>query len=187
MREPAPARAGAPPSETLRGVLAYVALGSNLGDRLETLRAAGRRIDALLGLRVLRASRVYETAAVGPPQPDYLNAVLEIDACKSPRAHLLALQAIEAALGRDRSREVRWGPRPIDLDLLWQGGLRLSRPGLELPHPRLTERSFVLAPLCDLAPDLVISGRTARDWFEARPAEERASLRPVGTLVSPAG
>lgn len=166
----------------LRGVLAYVALGSNLGDRLSMLQEAARRIDTAFGLRVRRASRVYETAPVGPPQPDYLNAVLEVDCCRSPRSHLQELLRIERELGRDRSREVRWGPRPIDLDLLWQGGLSLSLPGLELPHPRLVERSFVLTPLCDLAPDLVIEGRKARDWLASRPAEERAGVRPVGSL-----
>lgn len=164
------------------GVLAYVALGSNLGDRQAKLAEARRRIDATLGLRVLRASRVYETAAVGPPQPDYLNAVLEVRACRGPRGHLRSLQAIERALGRDRSTEVRWGPRPIDLDLLWQAGLRISLPGLELPHPRLHERSFVLAPLCELAPELVIEGRTVREWLASRPEEERASVRPVGNF-----
>lgn len=169
----------------LRGVLAYVALGSNLGDRQARLEEAARRIHATFGLRVLRASRVYETAAVGPPQPDYLNAVLEVDACRSPSAHLRALLRIERELGRDRSHAVRWGPRPIDLDLLWQGGLRLSLPGLELPHPRLTERSFVLAPLCELAPDLVVDGRTVRDWLASRPEAERAGVRPVGTLALP--
>ncbi len=164
----------------LRGVLAYVAIGSNLGDRMANLREARRRIDASVGLRVLRASRIYETAAVGPPQPDYLNAVLEVDACRSPRAHLQVLQAIESSLGRDRAREQRWGPRTLDLDLLWQGGLRLSLPGLELPHPRIQERSFVLAPLCELAPDLVIAGRSVREWLGSRPEDERASVRPVG-------
>ncbi|HEY0840500.1 MAG TPA: 2-amino-4-hydroxy-6-hydroxymethyldihydropteridine diphosphokinase, partial [Vulgatibacter sp.] len=75
----------------LRGVLAYVALGSNLGDRMRALRVACERIDAVRGLRLLRASGVFETAPVGPPQPDYLNAVVEVDACLTPRAHLAAL------------------------------------------------------------------------------------------------
>lgn len=185
MSEAASAAAGA--QSELRGVLAYVALGSNLGDRLENLREALRRIDSSFGLRVLRASRVYETAAVGPPQPDYLNAVIEVDACRSPRGHLRVLQSIEEALGRERAREIRWGPRTLDLDLLWQGGLRLSLPGLELPHPRLTERSFVLAPLAELAPDLVVGGRPVREWLEARPAEERAGVRPAGSLILPGG
>lgn len=170
------------PTSFERGVVAYVALGSNLGDRLANLEEACRRMDATHGLEVLRASRVYETAAVGPPQPDYLNAVVEVRACKTPRGHLRSLQAIERALGRDRAAETRWGPRTIDLDLLWQAGLRISLPGLELPHPRIRERSFVLAPLAELAPGLLIEGKTVRAWLEERPEEERASVRPVGKL-----
>lgn len=171
------------PNEALRGALAYVALGSNLGDRLANLREAVARIDATLGLRVLRASSVWETAAVGPPQPDYLNAVLEIDACRTPRGHLQVLHGIEAAMGRRRADEVRWGPRTLDLDLLWQGGLELHGRDLELPHPRVIERSFVLAPLAELAPELMLQGRTVRAWLASRPAEERDGVRPVGPLL----
>ncbi|AKU91769.1 2-amino-4-hydroxy-6-hydroxymethyldihydropteridine pyrophosphokinase [Vulgatibacter incomptus] len=166
----------------MRGVLAYVALGSNLGDRRAMLRAACERIDATRGLRLLRTSQVWETAAVGPPQPDYLNAVAEVEACLTPRAHLAALHRIEAALGRVRDPATRWTARTLDLDLLWQGGLALQRGDLVLPHPRITERSFVLAPLAELAPDLTLEGRTVREWLEARPEEERAGVRRVGPL-----
>ena len=167
----------------MKGVLAYVALGSNLGDRLATLQEAVRRIDALHGLAVLRASRVYETAPWGPPQPDYLNAVIEVDACKAPFAHLAALHAIERSLGRVRVPGERFGPRTLDLDLLWQGGLALrGAGGLELPHPRLHERAFVLAPLADLAPELAIHGRTVADWLAARPEGERAGVRSLPGL-----
>lgn len=150
----------------MKGVLAYVALGANLGDRLANLRAAARRIHAAPGLSVLRASRVYETAPLGPPQPEYLNAALELDACLAPHAHLAALARIEADLGRQRG--VPMGPRTIDLDLLWQGGLVLSDDTLQLPHPRISERPFVLAPLADLAPDLVIGGDTVAGWRDRR-------------------
>jgi 2-amino-4-hydroxy-6-hydroxymethyldihydropteridine diphosphokinase len=164
----------------MKGVLAYVALGANLGDRLATLREAVRRIDATHGLSVLRASRVYETAPWGPPQPDYLNAVIEVDACKAPFAHLAALHAIEAALGRVRVPGERFGPRTLDLDLLWQGGLALhgSR-GLALPHPRLHERAFVLTPLADLAPALVIRGKPVAEWLAALPPGDRAGVRAL--------
>lgn len=167
----------------MKGALAYVALGANLGDRLATLREAVRRIDATTGLAVLRASSVWETAAVGPPQPDYLNAVIEIDACKSPRAHLERLQQVERDLGRVRLPGARWGPRTIDLDLLWQGGLRLHGAALELPHPRIAERAFVLAPLAELAPSLLLGGRSVEAWLADRPAEERASVRRVAPLL----
>lgn len=170
------------PDEGLRGARAYVALGSNLGDRLEQLRRATEAIDRSLGLRVLRASSVWETAPVGPAQPDYLNAVIEVDACRTPRGHLLRLLAIERSLGRERSAEVRWGPRRIDLDLLWQGGLQLRTETLVLPHPRLLERAFVLAPLAELAPGLEVGGVTVGEALQARPAEERASVRRWGPL-----
>ncbi|WP_373044421.1 2-amino-4-hydroxy-6-hydroxymethyldihydropteridine diphosphokinase [Vulgatibacter sp.] len=167
----------------MKGALAYVALGANLGDRLATLREAVRRIDGSHGLTVLRCSAVWETAAVGPPQPDYLNAVIEVDACKAPWAHLQRLHEIERSLGRVRRAEERWGPRTLDLDLLWQGGLILQQGDLELPHPRITERSFVLAPLAELAPSLPLGERAVAAWLEARPAGERASVRRVGPLA----
>ena len=141
------------------------------------------RIDASLGLSVLRVSSVWETAAVGPAQPDYLNAVIEEDACRAPHGHLRHLLAIERALGRDRSREVRWGPRTIDLDLLWQGGLHLQSEALTLPHPRLHERAFVLAPLAELVPALRLNGTTVAQALEARPEGERTSVRRAGALL----
>lgn len=167
---------------SLRGVKAYVALGSNLGDRLSMLRAACDRIDATRGLKILRASHVWETAPVGPPQPDYLNAVIEVDACLTPRAHMKALQRIEGELGRVRDPATRWDARTIDLDLLWQGGLVLANDELILPHPRIAERSFVLAPLAELAPELVLSGGRVSDLLAARPESERRGVREVGPL-----
>ncbi len=168
-----------PPTERGTGVPAYVALGANLGDRLATLREAVRRIDATYGLAVRRVSPVYETAPWGPPQPEYLNAVIEVDACRAPFAHLAALHAIEAALGRVRDPHQRFGPRTLDLDLLWQGGLTLSSPGgLILPHPRLHQRAFVLAPLADLAPSLVVAGQSVAAWLASLPAADRAGVRP---------
>lgn len=164
----------------LRGVRAYVALGANLGDRLGTLRAACDEIDSTTGLRILRSSHVYETAPVGPPQPEYLNAVVEVDACLSPSAHLQALHRIEERFGRRRDASTRWTARTLDLDLLWQGGLRLHRGGLELPHPRVAERSFVLVPLAELAPELLFDGSTAAALLDARPAAERAEVRIFG-------
>lgn len=166
-----------------RGAIAYVALGSNLGDRLGTLREACARLDATTGLRVLRASGVWETAPVGPPQPDYLNAVVEVDACLTPRAHLTALKRVELAFGRVRDPATRWTARTLDLDLLWQGGLELRNGDLILPHPRLEERSFVLAPLAQLAPDLVVGGRQVREWLASRPAAERAGVLEIGPLL----
>jgi 2-amino-4-hydroxy-6-hydroxymethyldihydropteridine diphosphokinase len=136
----------------------FVGLGANLGDRLDTLRRAVRALEELGQLTA--RSRVYETAPVGGPdeQPAYLNAAVRLDSALPPLELLQATQRIEAALGRDRSRELRWGARTLDLDLLLAGDfgeLRVDEPALRLPHPRLHERGFALAPLTDLDATLV--------------------------------
>jgi 2-amino-4-hydroxy-6-hydroxymethyldihydropteridine diphosphokinase len=144
---------------------AYVGIGANLGDRLAALRAAVRRLGRGPGTRVPRCSPVYETAPWGPvpDQPAFLNAVCEVVTTRAPRGLLAHLLAIEAALGRVRG--VAQGPRTIDLDLLLYDDLVLTEPGLVVPHPRLHERAFVLAPLADLAPDLrhPVRGATVRE------------------------
>ncbi|GAA5336281.1 MULTISPECIES: 2-amino-4-hydroxy-6-hydroxymethyldihydropteridine diphosphokinase [Thermus] len=132
-------------------MLAYVGLGSNLGDRAGYLLAAVSLLSRLPKTRLLRLSPVYETAPVGPPQPPYLNLVAELDTGLDPRELLQALLEVERALGRERKE--RWGPRTIDLDLLLYGDLVLEEEGLQVPHPRLHERAFVLVPLLDLLPE----------------------------------
>ncbi len=128
----------------------YVALGSNLGDRVARLRAAVESIEG-----VVAVSPVYETDPVGPlPQRLYLNAVAELATQLTPGALLERLLEIEVGRGRTRGSE-RNAPRTLDLDLLLYGDRKLSEPDLEIPHPRLAERAFVLEPLCALAPDLV--------------------------------
>lgn len=145
-----------------RPVRAFLGLGSNLGDRSENLRRAVALLDARDGVRVVRTSSIYETEPVGPPQPDFLNAVAEIDTTLSPRALLEACLGVEAEMGRVR-RE-RWGPRVIDVDLLLFDDQRIDEPDLVVPHPRMHERAFVLVPLAELAPDLILAdGRTAAD------------------------
>lgn len=129
-------------------------LGANLGDRAATIRAAidALRADAELG--VAAESARYETPpAGGPPQPDYLNAaILLVTALPAPEILARAL-AVERALGRVRPDPVRWGPRTIDIDVLWIEGEVHSAPDLEVPHPRLRERPFAVQPLLDVAPD----------------------------------
>lgn len=144
-------------------VRAYVGLGSNLGDRLANLQRAADLLDRAEGVRVLRSSRVYETEPVGgPPQPDYLNAVIEVATDRSARELFELCGGIEDALGRDRSE--RWGPRAIDLDLLTYGSEEIDEPDLVVPHPRMHERGFVLAPLLELDADPPLpGGRRARD------------------------
>ncbi|AEB11047.1 2-amino-4-hydroxy-6-hydroxymethyldihydropteridine diphosphokinase [Marinithermus hydrothermalis] len=147
---------------------AYVALGSNLGDRAGYLLAALSALGRTENIRLARLSRVYETAPVGPSgQGPYLNLVAEIETRLEPQPLLQTLLGIERRLGRVR-RE-RWGPRTIDLDLLLYADVVLDAEALTLPHPRLHERAFVLAPLCDLIPDAVHPrlGRTYRALLEA--------------------
>jgi 2-amino-4-hydroxy-6-hydroxymethyldihydropteridine diphosphokinase len=164
-------------------VTAYVALGANLGDPLATLRTAVREL-AALG-RVTAASAVYRTAPIGPvAQPDYLNAVVALDTELSPEEVLRGLLAIEARHGRVRA--ARWGPRTLDLDLIAQGDERRDRPGLVLPHRRAHLREFVLRPLADVAPDLVLAGRPVRELLAALPPQgvtrlaDRLEPRPLG-------
>lgn len=141
-----------------------IGLGANLGDRLRTLRSAVQGL-AALG-EVQGVSRLYETAAVGPPQPDYLNAAVLLDSALEPAALMQALLALERQHGRER-RE-RWGPRTLDLDLLFSPGLELAEPGLTLPHPELPRRAFALAPLLDVAPHArePSTGRPYADSFQ---------------------
>lgn len=152
---------------------AVVGLGSNLGDRLATMRAALRELAAVA--RIEATSRVYATAPVGPPQPDYLNAAVRVAWDGQAGELLQALLAIEKKLGRVRGE--KWGPRTIDLDVLWIEGLAVQEPGLTVPHPCLKDRAFALAPMLDVAPG-------ARD-----PATGEAYVVPAGevSVVGEAG
>jgi len=138
----------------------FVALGSNLGDRRAHLAAAVASLGATEGVEVWAVSGWHETRAVGGPagQPDFLNGVLELRTELSPEDLLWLLQRIETRAGRDRRNEVRHGPRTLDLDLVLFGDERRAGPELVLPHPGLEERTFVLAPLAELAPELVLPG-----------------------------
>lgn len=140
---------------------AWIALGANLGDVVSTLRHALQDIAALPATTLRARSRFYRTPAWGrTDQPDFVNAVAAVDTTLAPESLLDALLDIERRAGRERSGEGgRWGPRVLDLDLLLHGDARVDSPGLELPHPRLHERAFVLVPLAELAPDLEIPGR----------------------------
>jgi pantoate--beta-alanine ligase len=164
-------------------VTVWVALGSNLGDRRANLEGACEALRCADGVEVVRVSPWTETRAEGGPsgQPDYLNGCLEARTTLAPHTFLWLLQRLESQFGRDRAREVRNGPRPLDLDLLFYDELRLDEPELVLPHPRLEERLFVLEPLCALAPELVLprSGRRVRE----RVAELRAERRGPAALV----
>ena len=135
---------------------AYIAMGSNLGDRKGTLLAALRMLGERPDVVLLRRSGFFETAPVGPPgQGNYLNAAIEIETTLAPLELLAAIQDIEARLGRDRAREVRWGVRTCDLDILLIDELVLDTPELTVPHPRMHERTFMLEPLAQIAPNLM--------------------------------
>jgi 2-amino-4-hydroxy-6-hydroxymethyldihydropteridine diphosphokinase len=139
--------------------LTFLSLGANVGDALETLTASVYALDDLDGFAVEEVSGVYETAPWPPPedprhvpQDPYLNLVVRGRTSLAPHALLSETQLLEAAFGRDRAAEQRWGPRPIDIDLLLVGDAELDTPDLVLPHPRLTERAFVLVPLLEVWP-----------------------------------
>lgn len=144
------------------GAVAYLGLGSNLGDSRALLVEAVGGLMAAPGVFVTRLSRLYRTSAIGlEDQPDFLNLVVEIVTTVEPLDLLRITQALENGAGRVRT--VRWGPRTLDVDILWYDGIFMDHDRLRLPHPRMEERRFVLEPLADLAPDLVLgSGRTVR-------------------------
>jgi 2-amino-4-hydroxy-6-hydroxymethyldihydropteridine diphosphokinase len=145
---------------------AYLALGSNLGDRLASLQAAVDELAGAAGVRIDALSRVYETAPVGgPPQDPFLNAVVAVDTELDPHALLALAQQLERDAHRVRGE--RFGPRTLDVDVLLYGDLALDDPDLVLPHPRMWERGFVLAPLRDVAPHLVDAGASWKGVREA--------------------
>jgi 2-amino-4-hydroxy-6-hydroxymethyldihydropteridine diphosphokinase len=153
---------------------AYIALGSNLGDRLGYLQLGVDALARQSGIDVLAVSRVYETAPVGgPPQEAYLNAVVAIDTTLEPRELLHRCQQIEELAARERKE--RWGPRTLDVDILLVDGVRADTEDLTLPHPRMWERGFVLAPLRDVAPDLVDADMS---WEGVRDAGVALNLPP---------
>ncbi|MGZ5213510.1 MAG: 2-amino-4-hydroxy-6-hydroxymethyldihydropteridine diphosphokinase [Actinomycetota bacterium] len=138
---------------------AFLGLGSNLGDRLATLQRAIDLLTTEPGIEVLRTSRVWETDPVGgPEQPDFLNVVAEIDTDLEPLDLLAAANRVEAALGR--TREIHWGPRTIDIDILLIDGLTIDDDRFTVPHPRMHRRAFVLMPLLELIPDPVLPDGT---------------------------
>jgi len=136
---------------------AYVALGSNLNDPQARVLEAFERLAALPDASLEVRSRLYRSTPLGPQdQPDFVNAVAGLLTRHSARALLDRLLGIERTMGRDRG--ARWGPRVIDLDLIWMPGDIIDEPGLSVPHPAVSERNFVLYPLADVAPHLRIPG-----------------------------
>jgi 2-amino-4-hydroxy-6-hydroxymethyldihydropteridine diphosphokinase len=153
---------------TVPRVRAFIGLGSNLGQREGTLREALRMLDEPEGIEVAAVSSFRETDPVGVvDQPRFVNAAAALETSLSPRELLARLLEVERALGRDRSAEEPWGPRTVDLDLLLYGDETIAEPGLEVPHPRLAERAFVMEPLLELDPELRLpDGRRLRDLYD---------------------
>ncbi|GMG86425.1 2-amino-4-hydroxy-6-hydroxymethyldihydropteridine diphosphokinase [Biformimicrobium ophioploci] len=148
---------------------AFIGLGSNLEQPRQQLLSACEAMDRIPHTHLLRRSPLYRSAPVGPEgQPDYVNAVAELETALEPEALLDALQAIEQAHGRVRT--LRWGARTLDLDILLYGDGIIDSERLQVPHPRIPERNFVLQPLADLAPDLYLpSGESVQVLLKAAP------------------
>ncbi|MGE0499414.1 MAG: 2-amino-4-hydroxy-6-hydroxymethyldihydropteridine diphosphokinase [Rhizobiaceae bacterium] len=161
----------------MTGVTAYLSLGGNLGDPASAMGAALRILDADPGTRVGAVSSLYRTAPWGKTdQPDFLNAAAKVVTRLGPRGLLDLGLAAERTLKRER-REL-WGPRVIDIDILLFGEQRVDEPGLEVPHPRMLERGFVLVPLAEIAPALMLDGISARD--RAGACDRRGIVRLAG-------
>jgi len=142
---------------------AYLGLGGNLGDPTAAMAAALRALDLHPDIRVAAVSSVYKTPPWGKiDQPDFLNAVAKVETTLSP--HGLLDRCLEAERQLKRERKERWGPRIVDLDILWFAGREIREAGLEIPHPRMLERAFVLVPLAEIAPDLRLGNSTAKQW-----------------------
>lgn len=157
-----------------------IALGSNLGDSQQILRAALAALHEPPTVELVAQSSVYQTVPIGPPQPDILNACALINTTLSPQHLLSRLLQIEQDFGRVRYQ--RWGPRTLDLDLIFYGQLCLTEANLHIPHPRLRERAFVLVPLAEIAPDWLdpISGQSVQQLCNAL---DPAGVKRIGAIL----
>ena len=161
----------------------YLSLGANLGSRGETLREALRQIACLPQTALKAVAPFYETAPWGNlQQPAFINTAAMVETKLSPLSFLHKTQQIEYDLGRVRHEH--WGARTIDIDLLWAEGFVSDTEELKLPHPYLTERAFVLMPLRDIAPDLVVQGRTVADWCQEKTIQQQ-EIHPAAELSEP--
>ncbi|MDA5561893.1 2-amino-4-hydroxy-6-hydroxymethyldihydropteridine diphosphokinase [Exiguobacterium sp. MMG028] len=160
----------------------YIALGANIGERAAQLSDA---IDEMgkMGVMVTKQSSVYETAPVGYiDQPSFYNMVVEVETHQSVTDLLDTLQQIERQLGRERL--FKNGPRTIDLDILYYNGEDIQSEHLTVPHPRMQERAFVLAPLAEIAPELVVRGRTVASWLADLPMADRQDVVRLQLLTN---
>lgn len=160
--------------------VAFVGLGSNMGDSVGILQSAFAALDGLDATRLLQPSALYRTPAWGlTAQPDFINAVAMLETTLAPQALLASMLQIEREAGRERRDDGsdRWGPRTLDLDLLLYGDATVDEPGLRVPHPHLHERAFALVPLLEIAPEVVIPGfGPARKALAAMASEDVEAL-----------
>jgi 2-amino-4-hydroxy-6-hydroxymethyldihydropteridine diphosphokinase len=167
-----------------RAQQAFIGVGANLGDRWATMRRAMAALAREPGIKAVEASAVYETAPVGVvDQPEFLNLVLGVETTLTPEELLAVLHKLEKAAGRQREREVRWGPRTLDLDLLLYEGETRAGPELSVPHPRMWERAFVTVPLRELLTRVPWFDRP--EWTEARTRLAAAPLTAGVTRWTP--
>lgn len=160
---------------------AYIGLGSNQAEPLQQLQTALKQLEQLSGIELDQCSPFYLTAPIGPQdQPDYINAVARVQTPLPALDLLELLQLVETSQGRKREQERRWGERTLDLDLLVYGDVVIDHPRLQVPHPRLPERAFVLYPLADIAPALEIPGMgRLADLIQQCPAQDIKKLEHV--------
>ncbi len=157
----------------------YIAIGGNVGDRAKNM-ADGLKALGEGPVKITKRSKIYEADSWGPiPQGRYYDAVVKGETSLSPRELLEELNKIEAAFGRDREKEIRYGPRTLDLDILLYGDLVVDEPDLKIPHPLLLERAFVVVPLHEIEPNLVVQGRSVRSALE-KLKDEAATMVAVG-------
>lgn len=157
---------------------AALALGSNLGDAAGNVSLALLKLDDVDGLTLLRLSKLYRTPPWGlEDQPEFINACAMFETELSPEDLLATCKRLEVEMGRVPAE--RWGPRLIDIDLLWMSGEVRNSEALTLPHPRMLERAFVLVPLAEIAPDLEIGGASVQTHVEALEAGSREAIRPL--------
>ncbi len=162
-------------------MMSYLGLGSNLGDRAKNIQQALRDLASLPTIRVTAVSSFYETAPVGiTDQPDFVNAVAAIETSLTPEELLDAVLTVEIKQGRVRTQ--RWGPRVIDVDVLTYGNDRRLTPSLTLPHPRLEERAFVIVPLAEIAPNLVLPGQSETMKKKAERIEKAGNILALGVV-----
>ncbi|MBI4397302.1 MAG: 2-amino-4-hydroxy-6-hydroxymethyldihydropteridine diphosphokinase [Elusimicrobia bacterium] len=162
----------------------FVGLGSNVGNRLGFLRAGLTALGQMPGTKLMRVSRIYETSPVGPRQRPFMNAAAEIRTELSPVDFLKEVKDMEKKIGRKKRR--RWGPREIDIDVLFFGSRRIKVKGLTVPHPELARRKFALQPLLDVAPRFrdPVSGKTV-DRLNRELTDPRQSIRLYKTRLFP--